>query len=310
VWCKKREVFLKRPDDVSAMCKYVIGRGILWHIERRVTYLPEGPELRHSRDVLRNILRNETIVEIETTSTGRYKEKKPAGFEEARSDLPLKVIDVDVKGKFMWWTLQGATKTWFMWTTYGMSGQWTSKMKQHACFVVDCDTKKMFFVDPRHFGTIKFTNDKREHEAKLSSLGPDVLEDPPLSPELFAERILLKPHRTISEALMDQHCVSGIGNYLKAEALYRSGISPHRPVVKMEAEEIEKLWSEVVLSCRESYADHGASIRTYRTVDGSPGTSQFNFRVYNKKTCPSGHQVLREETLDNRTSWWCSECQR
>jgi formamidopyrimidine-DNA glycosylase len=271
--------------------------------------LPEGPELRHSRDVLRKILKNETIVDLSPTIFGRYKSKKPEGMQDVVLSLPLKVVDINVKGKFMWWTLQGQ-KTWYMWTTYGMSGQWTTKEKNHTSFVVDCGAKKVFFVDPRHFGTIKFTSDEKEHRAKLASLGPDVLEDPPLSPGLFAERILLKPHRTISEVLMDQRCISGIGNYLKAEALYRSGISPHRPVINMTADEIEKLWSEVILSCRESYADHGASIRTYKTVGDESGESQFNFKIYNKKLCPNGHPVLREETLDNRTSWWCNQCQR
>lgn len=271
--------------------------------------MPEGPEIRHSRDVLRNIARGQTIVGFATTEAGRYKSKKPDGFAEVTGDLPLKIVDIDCKGKFMWWTLQGTTKTWYMWSTYGMSGQWTTKDKDHTCFIVDCGTKKLFFVDPRHFGTIKFTADPQEHKNKLRSLGPDVLEDPPLTPELFAERILLKPHRTISESLMDQRCISGVGNYLKAEALYRAGISPHRPVIGMEPEEIEKLWSQVVLACRESYADHGASIRTYRTVDDESGSSQFHFRVYNRKECPQGHEVHREETPDGRTSWWCRTCQ-
>lgn len=271
--------------------------------------MPEGPELRHSRDVLRGILKGETIVGFSTTESGRYKSKKPDGFDDVVADVPLQVESVDVKGKFMWWTLKGKTKTWHMWSTYGMSGQWSTKNKDHTCFIVDCGAKKLFFVDPRHFGTIKFTSDPQEHASKLSTLGPDVLEDPPMPPELFAERILKKPHRTISEALMDQRCVSGVGNYLKAEALYRSGVSPHRPVINMTADEIEKLWSEVILSCRESYADHGASIRTYRTVEDDHGAGQFQFRVYNKKTCPKDHAVVREETLDGRASWWCPSCQ-
>jgi formamidopyrimidine-DNA glycosylase len=272
--------------------------------------MPEGPELRHSRDVLRKIIVGENIVGFSTTGMGRYKSKKPEGFDEVIKDLQLRVTQVDVKGKFMWWTLQGQNKTWYMWSTYGMSGQWTTHSKNHTCFIVELSTKKLFFVDPRHFGTIKFTNDEKEHQDKLKSLGPDVLEDPPMTPGLFAERILLKPHRTISETLMDQRCVSGIGNYLKAECLYRAGISPHRVVVNLESNEIEKLWSEVILSCRESYADHGASIRTYKTVEDETGSGQFHFRVYNKKMCPKGHVVAREETPDGRTSWWCSHCQK
>lgn len=277
--------------------------------ERQDT-IPEGPELRHSRDLLRHRILGKTVSSIEIMPEGRYRDKPPEGFEEIRDSLPLKIESIDVKGKFMWWTLTEKSTRWYMWSTYGMSGQWSfTQPKKHAGFRIDIGPSSAFFVDPRRFGTIKFTRNESQHSKKLLSLGPDVLEDPPLPPELFAQRILLKPNRTISEALMDQGCVSGIGNYLKAEALFRAGVSPHRHVVDMNAEEIEKLWSEVVLSCRESYADHGASIRTYKTVDGGKGSSQFYFRVYNSKTCPLGHEVVREETRDGRTSWWCRACQ-
>jgi DNA-formamidopyrimidine glycosylase len=277
--------------------------------EREDIPIPEGPELRHSRDILRKTIVGETIIGLTTTDAGRYKEKRPEGFEKILTHLPLKVVDVEVKGKFMWWTLEGPSIKCFLWSTYGMSGQWSLKHRNHTCFIVDFGSKRLHFVDPRHFGTIKFVFDPQEHQKKLSSLGPDILEDPPMTPEIFAKRILLKPNRTISENLMDQRCISGVGNYLKAESLHRSGVSPHRVVVEMTADEIERLWSEVILSCRESYADHGASIRTYKTVEGENGGGQFHFRVYGMKRCPKGHEVVREETADGRTSWWCKDCQ-
>lgn len=273
--------------------------------------MPEGPELRHSRDVLRSILAGKEILRFDVLEEGRYKSKEPVNLSLICRDLPLQVHSVDTKGKFMWWTLKSSTVTWYVWVTYGMSGQWTKSRKKHAGLQVEYSgSKHLFFVDPRRFGTIKFTKDPREHEKKLTSLGPDVLEDPPLPPELFAERILLKPQRTISEALMDQGCISGVGNYLKAEALFRSGVSPHRIVSDMTSQEMLHLWSEVILACRESYADQGASLRTYKTVSDEKGRAQFQFRVYSQKNCPSGHEVTREETLDKRTSWWCSACQK
>jgi len=59
---------------------------------------------------------------LSTTNTGRYKEKLPEGLIEVQKDLPLRIESVDVKGKFMWWTLVGKDKTWHLWSTYGMSG--------------------------------------------------------------------------------------------------------------------------------------------------------------------------------------------
>lgn len=254
-----------------------------------------------------------------TATSGRYKEKLPEGLIDIQKDLPLRVESVDVKGKFMWWTLIGRDVTWYMWSTYGMSGQWSRTSGKHLAFMVEFngsgqlitrDQQKLFFNDQRRFGTIKFVNDSKIHAKKLASLGPDILDDPPVDPGIFAERILLKPTRTICEALMDQSCISGCGNYLKAEALFRSGISPHRIVTDLSSENILKLQYELLSAAWESYVDHGASIRTYKTVDDKNGSAQFYFRVYNKKECPEGHPVKREETLDGRTSWWCPQCQK
>jgi len=252
------------------------------------------------------------------THSGRYATKPPAGFEDIISDLPLKVEAVDVKGKFMWWTLKGCNKTWYMFSTYGMSGQWLSYFGKHSGFIIkfndsgclsDADDK-LFFNDQRRFGTIKFISDLSTLTAKLKSLGPDILDDFPMTSEIFAKRILLKPNRTISEALMDQRCVSGCGNYLKAEALHRSYVSPKRLVIELRSVEIIKLHDELLKAARESYSDHGASIRTYKTVEGNKGKAQFYFRVYNQKKCANGHDVHREETADRRTSWWCQTCQK
>jgi len=280
--------------------------------------VPEGPELKHSRDRLREVLVDKYVTRLISSPSGRYKTKMPEGMSEIAKDLPLKVESIDTKGKFMWWTLAGKTKTWYVWCTYGMSGQWSKQSGKHVSFIVEFngsgelaapDQCKLFFNDARRFGTIKFVNNQMQHDKKLRSLGPDVLEDPPIDPEVFAKRILNKPNRTIAEALMDQSCVSGVGNYLKSEVLYRAGVAPHRVVTDISSEEILSLWSEVILSCRESYADHGASLRTYKTVDEENGNAQFFFRVYGLKQCAAGHPVRHEETADGRTSWWCETCQ-
>jgi formamidopyrimidine-DNA glycosylase len=235
------------------------------------------------------------------------------------NDLPLRVEAIDTKGKFMWWTLKGQDKTWYMWCTYGMSGQWSRTSGKHTAFIVEYngsgdlgaqDQQKLFFNDTRRFGTIKFISNLKKHEAKLASLGPDVLADPTIEPEIFAKRVLQKPNRTIAEALMDQSRVAGIGNYIKSEALLRAGISPWRNVTDITSEEYVNLCQSVLDVATESYKSQGASIKTYRNVDDSKGTTQFNFKIYSKKVCPIGHPVINETTTDGRTSWWCKDCQK
>jgi len=286
---------------------------------RGVKQLPEGPELRHSRDVLRSILVGKFINRLHVSQRGRYAAKVPAGFYEVVKDLPLKINSIDVKGKFMWWTLQGATSSWYLWSTYGMSGQWSRTASNNVCFIAefngsghifDKDQQKLFFNDQRHFGTIKFVSNEKIHQKKLASIGPDILEDAPMDPELFAKRILLKPQRTISEALMDQSCVSGVGNYLRAEILYDCKMDPWRNVSEITNEEYVRLCKATVKISKDSYKSQGASIKAYRNVDGSQGATQFNFKAYGCETCPSGHEITRKQDGNGRTMHWCTLCQR
>lgn len=306
--------------------------------------MPEGPELLVSRDQLRETLitprkfkeddtqplnvasgffcplRRDSSRVIDNYFGGRYHNKAPQGFEELHRQMLKdgwpRVVNVDVKGKFMWWEFSFGKltePTWWMHCTYGMSGQWhrTRQDDKHttAAFkfsrvsgdwaIDDC----LSFIDPRHFGTLKFVNDRNVHETKLASLGPDMLSDPPDVIE-FGMRLNRKRQRSIVEALMDQGSVSGVGNYIKAEALYRAKISPHRHVASLLTDDLTLLRQSIIDVMKESYASKGATIKTYVTVDGQAGGAQFAFRVYGQKADPDGRPVVKEETLDGRTTHW------
>jgi formamidopyrimidine-DNA glycosylase len=67
-----------------------------------------------------------------------------------------------------------------------------------------------------------------ERDAVLARLGPD-----PLRRDADPERAwarLSTSRRSVGELLMDQTVLAGVGNVYRAEALYRAGLSPFRPV--------------------------------------------------------------------------------
>lgn len=271
--------------------------------------MPEGAELRHSRDVLRKIILNKTILRMGPTHVGRYREIPPENFAAAENDLSLTVTNIDVKGKFMWWELTSSFKKWYFWCTYGMSGQWSTQRSKHAAFVVEHDSGFLYFNDSRRFGTLKFVNDPEMHKKKLASLGPDLLGDERITPEIFANCLLKKPKLTISDALLEQSCVSGVGNYVRAEALLRAGINPHKLTSNLTPNEYLNLCTETIKVLKESYENHGATLYTYRTVGGELGGEQFEFRAYGKQQCPNGHTIIREPSAGGRTIHWCKICQ-
>jgi DNA-formamidopyrimidine glycosylase len=276
--------------------------------------MPEGAELRSSRDDLRKLLQGKKIIDLWPTTTGRYKSKPIEGLQQFKEEThPLTIESIDVKGKFMWWTLKNEKTTWYLWCTYGMSGQWTPVHDKHTAFILQYndsgikitrDWQTLYFVDPRHFGTIKFISDPKVHQKKLASLGPDVLSDTPMTPELFAERLLGKPNRVISEALMDQSTLSGVGNYMRAEALWLAKVNPWKPVVELTSQQLLDLYESTLSVARNSYESGGATIHTYKGVAGEEGTYSSRFVVYGRQHDADGNEVLREQDSNGRTVHW------
>jgi len=284
--------------------------------------MPEGPELRKSRDDLQFLV-GRYITRVEAVG-GRYAKVPPVGLNDFTGSskcaecLYLKeygrIEEVEVKGKFMWWSIRAA---WSLWCTYGMTGRWSTTRDDKHCAVVLThrgaagDEACVYFNDPRHFGTLKFVYDRDgdKTQAKLDALGPDMLGSPP-APEQFIARLGKKPNRTLAEALMDQSVVSGVGNYVKAEGLYMAALSPHRTVAECSVAELMHLGTRLTQVMMESYTSGGATISTYRTVDGTKGGAQRRFAVYGNMTDPMGHPVIKEATKDGRTTHWCPAIQK
>jgi endonuclease-8 len=62
--------------------------------------------------------------------------------------------------------------------------------------------------------------------AKLTRLGPDVMDDPPALDAMLERFRSADQGRELGEALLDQSLVAGIGNKWKAEALFETSVSP------------------------------------------------------------------------------------
>ncbi len=293
--------------------------------------MPEGPEVRRSADTLSQLLVGKRIVNAFPGKKGRYADNPPDGYTEFLGDLrgrgSAEILEVNCKGKFMWWKLafpmnhtgpRREQDFWYMWCTYGMSGQWTADETPYTAFGVeyaeanspaDVQPPSLYFNDTRHFGTLKFVNSDKDHAKKLASLGPDMLNDPPTW-QVFMDRLLKKPQKTLAEVLMDQSVISGVGNYVKAEALYLSELSPHRTVDSLKMAEMERLRNQIMNVMKASLNTGGATFSTYRNPDGSKGRAQSRFVVYGNKTDPLGNPVVREDTLDGRTTHWVPAIQR
>ena len=116
--------------------------------------------------------------------------------------------------------------------------------------------------------------------------------------------------KTLPEVLMNQSIIAGVGNYIKAECLYLSKLSPHRIISSITDEELVSLKTNIHAVMKESFASGGATIRTYKGFNGESGEYGERFIVYNQKQDPLGNPVIKEKTRDGRTTHWVPEVQK
>lgn len=266
--------------------------------------MPEGPEVKIIGEALAQWASSKRVVEINVLS-GRYLKKNIPGLEYARSNIPLDIVGVGVHGKFIYWITRNDI---FLYNTLGMTGEWSKEKTKHSRVEVKLEDGSLYFNDQRNFGTLKFVEGRLNLIQKLKSLGPDLLSEE-ISDQKFIDRFRTKNKWEVTKAMMDQSIVAGIGNYVKAESLWRSRISPHRIVQDINDSELVILKRACQEVLATSYSQGGASIKNYRRPDGSLGQYTSRFAVYNQKEDPDGNPVVKESTGDGRTTHWVPSVQ-
>lgn len=284
--------------------------------------MPEGVEVKLSAETIKPLIEGKRIGIVIVGDKSRYSSTPPEGlnaflesFRENINNITVvnecKVVSVKSHGKFMYWEFSNG---WHLMSTFGMTGQWSPQSGKHMCLNIRLhdahDISNIYFNDPRHFGTVKFVQGKDQLNAKLSELGWDPLQDDLAKYSDWLIGKLLKTSKPIGQVLMDQSLFSGVGNYIRAEALYLAKISPWRPANQISKDDALILFQNCINVMQESYQYQGATIQTYKTVYGEEGRYSSCFKVYGKKVDPLGNQIIKEDTPDKRTIHWCPFIQK
>lgn len=282
--------------------------------------MPEGPEVTIIALGLNKILKNKQIINLEFNSRSRYNKKSPDGFLEFINAINsidgIFVSKVKNKGKFIYWCFNNGMVAF---QTLGMSGGWYQIDKPHAGMILtylDGTTmKKLYYNDQRRFGTIKFFSPniaERELNSKLKTIGPDMLNDKDFTEREFISRLSNTKYKNkqLTHIITDQKVISGVGNYLRAEALYRAKLNPHRIIESLSNDELSALYKAIKFKILGSYKSGGASIEHYSDIDNKKGLFEFQMEVYKRKKDPLGNKIIGERIgKDTQTTYWCPDVQ-
>jgi endonuclease VIII-like 1 len=180
--------------------------------------------------------------------------------------------------------------------TMGMAGhfQWSERNNRpkhtHLSFV--CEDGELCFVDVRRFGRWNF-----------GYWNPERGPDPTVNFKAFKLFILSNLHKKdfdkpIHEALMNQKFFNGIGNYLRAEILYRLDIDPFS-----KARDVINNNSAILDLCREipsiAYELGGGRLRDWKNPDGELANQKWEdfMKCYGRKN-------MNKITDSNGRTFW------
>jgi formamidopyrimidine-DNA glycosylase len=161
--------------------------------------------------------------------------------------------------------------------------------------------------DMRNFGTLSIFKNIEQLQKKLDKIGPDIFY---ITENQFVEIIKSAPSAKIGEFLMKQQKIAGIGNYLRADILWLSKISPFRKIKDLTLQEIKTIFinSQKLIWYFYDYKQ-GIKDKIISKTDKFPIDYNRDFFAYGEKKDIHGNEI-KTDTLGSRTIHYVPDYQK
>jgi formamidopyrimidine-DNA glycosylase len=166
------------------------------------------------------------------------------------------------------------------------------------------------FHDPRRFGSLHWTETDPNLHPLLAKLAPEPLSDAFDGDYLY--RVTRKRSVAIKQFIMNSQVVVGVGNIYASEALFRARIAPRRATRRLTRKEAVALAQAIKDVLGEAIKIGGTTLRDYVNADGAPGYFRQKLFVYEREgaTCRVCGSAVKQFVQGQRSTYWCSTCQR
>ena len=179
---------------------------------------------------------------------------------------------------------------------------------EHIKITLD-DGSSLRYIDPRRFGALLHTDSDPLAHKLICSLGPE-----PLRPEFnapYLKQQCSSKNSAIKQVIMDSHIVVGIGNIYACESLFLSGINPKTKASGISIKRLEKLVQSIKSVLQQAIFQGGTTLQDFTQTDGQPGYFAQQLNVYgNKNNCPDCGTKIKRITQAQRSTFYCTCCQR
>lgn len=271
--------------------------------------MPEGPEIRIAADKIAAAIARQPLTEVFFA----FEALKPYGPVLARQ----RVIAVEPRGKALLTRFDNGLNIYSHNQLYGL---W---MVRRAHSYPDTNRQLRLAIHTPRQSALLYSasdiqvlpNDDLGWHPFLSRIGPDVL-DPETTPPQVMARLQAKAfrRRQLAVLLLDQHFLSGLGNYLRSEILWEARVYPTRRPVDCSPEAVTQLAQSAIALPKRSYETKGITNDLERAMalkaKGYPRRAYRHF-VFGRQgqACYRCGTAIIKETFGGRRCYYCPTCQ-
>jgi formamidopyrimidine-DNA glycosylase len=284
--------------------------------------MPEGPEVAYTSEALNYLFKSKKITNISVVA-GRYTRTKIGNITKL-SDLIkkgyIKLKTTESVGKLLIFHLINTNDNskWYIFNQFALTGLWTLDQDKYTKVIIEFDDKKLYYSDKLGYGTFSISSNIKDYKQKVLKLSPDLLKS-----ETFKVGHIKNSPKKLVEILMDQHIIgSGIGNYLAAEIMYRSKLSPYRTGKSLSKQDLAVLKYNIkyviklayITNHRKYVSDLKIHVTDMKLKNYHPEIkikkNDVPILIFRKNVDPKGRKVTKSKIISSRTTFWVEDVQK
>lgn len=271
--------------------------------------MPELPEVETTRRGIEPYLVGHYILGLDVRER---RLRWPVPAEIGTLVAGRQIVAVDRRGKYLLLRLEEGTLILHL----GMSGSLQvlpvgrpAGKHDHLDLVLS-NGRMLRLRDPRRFGALLWSEADPLQHSLLRDLGPEPLSDDFDGDYLYG--VCGGRRASIKTLIMDSRVVVGVGNIYANEALFVAGIHPARESGRISRVRCGKLATAIKQVLDAAVAEGGTTLRDFVREAGQPGYFALQLQVYGRaeQPCPACGEPIRQERIGQRSSFFCTRCQR